>query len=162
MPRSAPTRMRDNRMSNMMILSRYHFRKSRPLTAARHPRRCFQAVLSIGLTLAGLAANAAKPTPKGYQQTNLLSNGSVDAAVIDKNFINPWGISLSQTFWINADATGLDYVVDPSSGAVSFTVSIPPAAHSGFGTPTGTVTTTSLPSGSFELPDKTTPFFLRS
>jgi uncharacterized protein (TIGR03118 family) len=116
--------------------------------------------LGIGLALAGLTANAATTAPKGYQQTNLLSNGSVGAAVVDKNFINPWGISLSGTFWINANASGLDYVVDPSSGAVSFTVSIPPAARTGFGTPTGTVTTTSLPAGSFQLPDKTTPFFL--
>jgi uncharacterized protein (TIGR03118 family) len=147
-------------MSNIMFLSRSNSPEYPHLVTNRQSRRRFQALLSIGLALAGFVAHAGATTPKGYQQTNLLSNGSVDAMVTDKNFINPWGISLSQTFWINANASGLDYVVDPSSGAISFTVHIPPALHSGLGSPTGTVTTTSLPSGSFQLPDKTTPFFL--
>lgn len=147
-------------MSNIMLLSGFNSKEIRPLTTHRKHRGCFQAVLSVGLALAGFAANAGAAAPKGYQQTNLLSNGSVDAAVVDKNFINPWGISLSKTFWINANASGLDYVVDPSSGAVSFTVPIPPALRSGSGSPTGTVATAGLPSDSFQLPDKTTPFFL--
>ena len=114
--------------------------------------------ICLGMTL---AAPAGAATPKGYQQTNLISNGAVDAAVTDKNFTNPWGISIGPGFWINTTNSGLDYVVS-ASGAVSFTVTIPPASGKGLGTPTGTVFTGggAIPAGDFLLSDKSSPDFL--
>jgi uncharacterized protein (TIGR03118 family) len=118
-------------------------------------------LFALAISLICLATGAAvhAETPKGYLQTNLISNGVVDAKVIDKNFIDPWGVSIGTDFWINANVTGLDYVTS-STGAIAFTVTIPPASGSGTGSPTGTVFTGSAPAGSFLLPDKTAPFFL--
>lgn len=119
------------------------------------------ALVGLGLGIGIGAAKAAAATPKGYQQTNLLSNGSVDAAWTNKNFINPWGISIGTDFWINTTNTGLDYIVS-AAGDVSFTVTIPPASGKGVGTPTGTVFTGNgiAPAGRFLLKDKTSPLFL--
>lgn len=119
----------------------------------------------VGLCLAviglGLATAAGAATPKGYQQANLISNGAVDSAVVDKNFINPWGVSIGPDFWINTTGSGLDYVAD-AAGAISFTVTIPPASGKGLGSPTGTVYTGggAVPSGEFLLTDKSSPQFL--
>jgi uncharacterized protein (TIGR03118 family) len=132
-----------------------------PATHAKlgSPLRFLFASLSLCLIVLGLSAPVQAEAPKGYRQTNLISNGAVDAKVIDKNFVDPWGISIGKDFWINTNVTGLDYVAQPS-GAISFTVTIPPASGSGLGSPTGTVFSGAAPAGSFLLPDKTFPFFL--
>ncbi len=117
------------------------------------------AIASVSLGIALYAGTARATAPKGYLQTNLISNGSVDAKVTDSNFIDPWGVSLGPAFWINTTGSGLDYVAG-ANGAITFTVTIPPASGSGKGTPTGTVYTGGLAKGSFELPDKSTPVFL--
>lgn len=132
--------------------------EARRYSAPRRNKLPILALLGACLGIAS-AATAGAATPKGYQQTNLISNGAVDAAVVDKNFIDPWGISIGTDFWINANVTGLNYVTS-AAGAISFTVPIPPASGSGPGSPTGTVFTGDVPSGSFLLPDKSAPFFL--
>jgi uncharacterized protein (TIGR03118 family) len=55
-----------------------------------------------------------------YTQTNLVSDGSVPAATISDNLINPWGISLSPTgpFWISANGTGLTVVYNGAGNLV--------------------------------------------
>jgi uncharacterized protein (TIGR03118 family) len=116
-------------------------------------------LLTVWPVFAGFVLPASASGPTGYQQTNLISNGAVDAAVVNANFVDPWGISIGQDFWINTNVTGLNYVVT-SSGAISFTVTIPPASGSRFGSPTGTVFTGNVPAGSFLLPDKSAPLFL--
>jgi hypothetical protein len=50
---------------------------------------------SVGLGLSGLPANAAAIAP--YFQTNLVSNLSGVAAVMDPNLQNPWGVAESAT-----------------------------------------------------------------
>lgn len=49
-----------------------------------------------------------------YTQTNLVSDGSVPAATISDNLINPWGISHSPTgpFWVSDNGTGLTTIYD--------------------------------------------------
>jgi uncharacterized protein (TIGR03118 family) len=131
-------------------------------TSAAVNRRSAALALALACILLGIASlawPAHAAAPKGYLQTNLISNGSVDAPVTDSNFIDPWGVSLGPAFWINTTGSGLDYVAG-ANGAISFTVTIPAASGSGKGTPTGTVFTGALPTGSFELPDKSTPLFL--
>ena len=50
-------------------------------------------------------------TAGAYTVTNLMSDGSVPATLTDANFINPWAISASGTWWISAAGTGYNYVV---------------------------------------------------
>ncbi len=114
------------------------------------------AVMAVLLAAAYLA-NAQQATT--YQQTNIISNGAVPALVTDPNFVDPWGISIGQAFWINTNVTGFDYVND-ASGNIAFKVTIPPASSPGTGSPTGTVVTTGSPTGSFMLSDGHPALFL--
>jgi uncharacterized protein (TIGR03118 family) len=77
-----------------------------------------------------------------YQVTNIVSDGSVPATTIDAHFINPWAISVSPTWWIPAQATGLGYVVG-TTGAIAFTMNVPAASglSTAIGLPAGCVTT---------------------
>jgi uncharacterized protein (TIGR03118 family) len=80
-----------------------------------------------------------------YTQTNLVSDGSVPAATISDNLINPWGIAHSATspFWISENGTGLTQIFNgagnlvPVAGQDQITI----AAPSGVDTaaPTGAV-----------------------
>jgi hypothetical protein len=120
-----------------------------------------QKFLTLYLGLSSLCGLATAQTSGTYTATNLLSDGSVTAAVTDPNFINPWGVSIGPAFWINTQATGLDYVAT-ATGAVQFKVSIPSASGTttATGTPTGTVFTGS--SKGFKLPDGSSATFLFS
>jgi uncharacterized protein (TIGR03118 family) len=74
-----------------------------------------------------------------YVQTNIISDGSVQAQKTDPTLINPWGVSIGQEFWINTAGTGFSFV-DDASGNKAFAVSIPPASTSSpHGAPAGTV-----------------------
>ena len=92
-------------------------------------------------TVAVLAA-AMPAAAQSYKVTNLLSDGSVTATNTDPNFINPWGMSASGTFWISAAGSGYNYVVPPA-GTVSFKVIVPTAAspNAAPGLPAGSATT---------------------
>ena len=99
------------------------------------------------LLATAIALPAAAQTAGTYVVTNLVSDGSVSATITDPNFINPWGVTNS-TFWINTQATGLDYVIaptnfppftPPATPAIAFKISIPAA--------TGGTTATGQPSG---------------
>lgn len=117
------------------------------------------ALLALCFSLAATRTAAGAEPRKGYEQTNLLSNGAVDAAHTDEHFINPWGVSIGPSLWINSNVAGVNYIAS-GNGAISFTVPIPPASGSGPGSPTGTVFTGSAPAGSFLLRDKSAPSFL--
>ena len=68
-----------------------------------------------------------------YTQTNLVSDGSVPAATISDNLINPWGIGHSATspFWISDNGTGVTTVFDgagnlvPIAGHDAITIAAP-------------------------------------
>lgn len=94
-----------------------------------------------------------------YKQTNIISNGAVPAQVTDPNFVDPWGVSIGQAFWINANVTGFDYVTD-ASGNIAFKATIPPAAAGGTGSPTGTVFVSGAPAGAFMLSNGQPAVFL--
>jgi uncharacterized protein (TIGR03118 family) len=100
---------------------------------------------AVALTLAALSATAGAQSAGAYKVTNLISDGSVPANVTDSNFINPWAISTSGTWWISAQGTGYNYVVasTPNPGTINFKVVIPPASGSATtpGEPAGSVTT---------------------
>ncbi len=69
-----------------------------------------------------------------YFQTNLVSDGSVSANVIDPNLQNPWGIAASPTgpVWVADNATNLSTVYRTDGTNVGLNVSVP-------GGPTGIV-----------------------
>jgi hypothetical protein len=95
-------------------------------------------LLAVLLGAASFSAAASAQTAGSYQATNIISDGSVAATTTDPNFINPWGVSVGPAFWINTQATGLDYVAS-AAGSIAFKVNIPSASGTGTGTPTGTV-----------------------
>jgi uncharacterized protein (TIGR03118 family) len=87
------------------------------------------------------APNAFAQTSGAYTVTNLVSDGSVPATITDANFINPWAISASGTWWIAAAGTGYDYAIS-TVPAIGFKVIVPSAANaSANGFPAGSVTT---------------------
>jgi uncharacterized protein (TIGR03118 family) len=119
-------------------------------------------------SLLAFAIPAAAQTAGTYSVTNLISDGSVPATIMDSNFINPWGIT-NATFWINAQATGFDYVVSPTNfppftppatPVIAFTISIPAASGgtTATGSPTGAASTGAATG--FALPNGTKATFL--
>jgi uncharacterized protein (TIGR03118 family) len=122
----------------------------------------------LALSLAAIAIPAAAQTAGTYTVTNLVSDGSVPATITDANFINPWGVT-NATFWINTQATGLDYVISPTNfppftppaaPAIAFKISIPAASGgtTATGSPTGAASTGTATG--FVLPDAVKATFL--
>jgi uncharacterized protein (TIGR03118 family) len=98
------------------------------------------------LLLASLGILSFGPVPllhaQAYKVTNLVSDGSVTATTMDPNFLNPWGMSVSGTWWISTANSGFNYVVPSTTDAIAFKVVVPPAsASSKTGSPAGSVTT---------------------
>ncbi|HEY4355686.1 MAG TPA: TIGR03118 family protein [Acidobacteriaceae bacterium] len=91
---------------------------------------------AIGLAFVGASLPAGA---QAYKVNNLISDGSVTAAVTDPNFINPWAISSSPTWWMSTAGSGMNFVV-AAAGTISFRVVIPAAS--------GLPTATGLPAGS--------------
>ena len=79
-----------------------------------------------------------------FTQTNLVSDGTVPAELIDPNLINPWGISTPSPtgpFWISDNNAGVTTFYSSSGGTTTKDgqVAIPPPGKTGAGTPTGQV-----------------------
>ena len=128
-------------------------------TTARAISRIFAA---FTLSVAILSLQTAAQTSGAYQVTNLISDGSVTAAFTDPNFINPWAISDSGTWWISTANTGHNYVVGATApvGSIKFKIIVPPASGTGTGSPAGSVTTAGATP--IILPDGTKASFLFS
>jgi uncharacterized protein (TIGR03118 family) len=101
-------------------------------------------VLLLGLVCAHfLSTPAAQAQGNSYKQTNLVSDTTGLAPVIDPNLVNPWGICIipGEPFWIsdNASPTGVTSLYN-TAGAIqgAFTIA-PPAGSSNPATPTGCV-----------------------
>ena len=122
-------------------------RKANGCVVSSGPAQAFAGKIAaaFALTVALLSAAAGAQSAGAYKVTNLLSDGSVAANFTDPNFINPWAISASGTWWINAQGTGYSYVIPstPNPGTINFKVIIPPASSSTTtpGLPSGVVTT---------------------
>ena len=115
-----------------------------------------------------VATTAVAQTAGTYTASNLISDGSVPATIMDPNFINPWGVT-NATFWINTQGTGLDYVVSaanfppftpPATPAFAFKISIPAATGgtTAVGSPTAAASTGAATG--FVLPNGTKATFL--
>ena len=112
-------------------------------------------VVILGVGIAGAEAQTT-----AYQQTNLVSDGSVTAKTVDNTLINPWGMAIGQQtpVWLNDAGSGFSAVYD-SGGGKQFAVTIPAAAGSSKpGTPTGIAFNTSQ--SDFLLPGSTAATFL--
>ena len=97
------------------------------------------AALGAGL-LVGLAAAPAHATR--FVVTNLVSDGSVPAATIDPNLINPWGIAYAPKgpFWVSDNNAGVSTLYNGAGSKLGLTVNIPPPiGATGAGAPTGVV-----------------------
>jgi uncharacterized protein (TIGR03118 family) len=113
------------------------------------------------IAIFALAAASLQAAAQSFNVTNIISDGSVPAATTDANFINPWGLSPSPTWWINTQASGFSYVV-PAAGTIAFKVVVPPASGStATGQPAGIVTTAGVASGMI-LPNLTKASFIFS
>jgi uncharacterized protein (TIGR03118 family) len=93
---------------------------------------------AAALTLTLVTAAGMAQTAGSYSLTNIISDGYVPATVTDPSFIDPWGISGPSDFWIDTAVTGYSYV-NFANGAIQFKATIPAAAGTGTGQPTGTV-----------------------
>jgi uncharacterized protein (TIGR03118 family) len=138
----------ENNMQTVKTATEY---STFPTNPTKHKPRT-ASLLATCLLATAIALPAAAQTAGTYAVTNIVSDGSVPATTMDSNFINPWGVSNSPTFWINTQITSFSYVVSPA-GTISFKVIIPAATGgtTATGAPTGSVTTASAPSG-FLLP----------
>src|SRR5260221_14678896 len=72
----------------------------------------------IALCAASLSLKTEAQVSGAYKVTNLLSDGSVPANVTDANFINPWAISPSGTWWSSTAAPGIKFVLSSNAGTV--------------------------------------------
>jgi uncharacterized protein (TIGR03118 family) len=102
-------------------------------------RRIFHILLASFSILA--ACPVLSVHAQSYQVTNLVSDGSVTATTMDPNFLNPWAMSVSTTWWISTANSGLNYVVPSATNAILFKVAVAPGSGSGKGAPAGSVTT---------------------
>ena len=113
-------------------------------TSRLNPRRVLP-LAAAAILLGSFAASPLQAQIAGtYTVTNLVSDGSVPATTIDANFINPWAISASGTWWINTAGTGFSYIVPGNTalstfGTINGKVGVPPAS--------GLTTATGLPAG---------------
>lgn len=93
----------------------------------------FLATITTLLSLPSLAQTSS------YVQTNIVSDGSVQASKADSNLVNPWGIAIGKAFWIDSPGSGLS-LIDDAQGNQQFTVAVPPAVSTAaHGMPTGVV-----------------------
>lgn len=128
-----------------------------PRKATRATNTCIALLLSAVTILPPAAASAQSTS---YTQTNIISDGSVQAQKTDPTLINPWGVSIGPEFWINTAGTGLS-LVDDASGNKAFAVTIPPASsNSPHGSPAGTVYNPDT--SAFNIPSRGSAVFLFS
>jgi uncharacterized protein (TIGR03118 family) len=128
------------------------------MTQRHIPHHLGPRLLATAAALAlGFAASSAHAIV--FTVTNLASDGSVPAAHIDPNLINPWGISFAPTspFWISDNNSGFTSL--KTGGGAPFPalhqVPFPAAANN----PTGTVFNSGLAAGAFASGGNT-PIFL--
>ncbi len=102
-----------------------------------------RAASAIALAGAGLLAlQAGSAQAQEVKVTNLVSDGSVPAATIDPNLINPWGLASGPTspIWVSDNNSGFSTLYNGAGGKIPLNVAIPPpGGASGAGTPTGVV-----------------------
>jgi uncharacterized protein (TIGR03118 family) len=84
-----------------------------------------------------------------YTETNLVSNMSGAAPVVDANLVNPWGLSRTSggAWWVADNLTGVSTLYNGDGIKNSLIVTIPPADPTNkstpIGSPTGTISNSS-------------------
>ena len=108
-------------------------------------------VIVVMLAVLGLSRGA---SAQFYAQHNLVSDGSVPAALVDANLVNAWGLAASATspWWVADNGTDVEHLYNGNTGAkVALVVQVA-------GAPTGVV----LNSGAGFLVDGTVARFIFS
>jgi uncharacterized protein (TIGR03118 family) len=104
-----------------------------------------------------------------FTVTNLVgSDSTVNAAQIDPNLINPWGLAESATspFWISDNGSGFTSIYSVTSSALKtnvippITIAVPPGQMPGTASPTGQVFNSFASDGAFTLQDGSPATFL--
>jgi uncharacterized protein (TIGR03118 family) len=133
--------------------------------------RTLRTHLVVGAVTVSCFAGAAKAAVS-FEQTNLVSDGSVPAVIKDSSFLNPWGISESpkSPFWVSVNGSGVStlYTVpgpgNTPIGQVPLIVTIPAASGMSGATsaPTGQVFngTLSDPTPGFKLSNGSPAIFM--
>jgi uncharacterized protein (TIGR03118 family) len=87
---------------------------------------------SVLFSTALLCLLLAAPASAQYVQTNIVSDGSVPATLINPNLQDPWGIafSTSSPFWISAQASNFQNVSTGNSSPVTTLLTVPSAGGS--------------------------------
>jgi uncharacterized protein (TIGR03118 family) len=116
-------------------------------------------IFTLGLALACFSNTAAAQ----YQLTNLDSNQFNNAQVDDPLIVNGWGLARSATsaWWISDQGSGWSTLYDGTGVKQSLVVSVPAAAGSPVGQPTGIVFNPST-TGEFAVQGKPSPFIFDS
>jgi uncharacterized protein (TIGR03118 family) len=104
-------------------------------------------LVALALAVAGAMMIAPQQAcAAGYLQTNLVSDGSITAPVIDPNLSNAWGMAFfpGGPFWVTDNNTGVSTLYDGLGNIVPLVVNIPiPAgSHANKSSPTGVVVNT--------------------
>ena len=101
-----------------------------------HKNSLLRLFIVVAAVLSPLGSSA---QTSSYEQTNIVSDGSVPAMKTDTNLLNPWGVAIGKAFWIDSPGSGLS-LIDDAQGTQQFTVAVPPAVStSPHGQPTGVV-----------------------
>jgi uncharacterized protein (TIGR03118 family) len=104
----------------------------------------YRSILIVGAAGAALTLACQAHAATEFAVTNLVSDGSVPAATIDPNLINPWGISRTATspLWVSDNGTGLATVYNSAGTKLPLSVTIaPPSGQTFAASPTGQVAT---------------------
>ena len=121
---------------------------------ARH----FSLVTIAAGSVLGAAGAYGQEQPNAYRQTNLVSDGAVQAANTDQDLKNAWGIAFlpGAPFWIADNGTGLSTLYDGTGAKQQLVVRIPTPSGASGGTaaPTGMVANTST---QFRIPNTELP-----
>src|SRR5438876_5778159 len=100
------------------------------------------------LVLAATSFSVATAHADTYSWTNLQSDIAGVATHLDRNLVNPWGMSVSPggTIWVSDNGTGVATLYHQDGTAVSLVVTIPTAKQNrGTGNPTGQVFNSAQP-----------------
>ncbi len=104
-------------------------------------RTLLLAAVAAALLTVGAAPAFAASTR--YQQTNLVSDGTIAAAHTDPNLVNAWGIAFNPTgfVWVNAADAGVSVLYDGAGNPQPLVVKIPSGknVYDPLGHPTGIV-----------------------
>ncbi len=105
-----------------------HTRITRTRVVANSPLRVAQALTAIGVSTGILLGLCATASAQFYQKTNLVSDVSGMASVLDTNLVGAWGIVHGPTtpWWVNTTRSGLSLVINGAGQPLPLVVAIPP------------------------------------